>query len=154
MEDAPSMTLLQAIAVCDEVTPSPATAHQALRRLSRALADALCLPRSALRSYAVELEAAAIEKMPAENEFTIKRLDGDKDLSLAKAPADLPPLQVGLLAKLVGYYDGTPLTVAKIAEEFHDGRINEVRQALVGLQAARYVRYNEDDNTVLVRSML
>lgn len=152
MDQAPTMTLLQAIRTSDDVTPAPATAHAALRRLCAALAEALCIPRASLGAYAAELEAMAIQRMPTENEFVVTRPCDDRQGSLQQIPRNLSPLQVGLLGYLVSVYEGTPFTLQWIADSLLAGNVEQIREALIALQARGYVRYIEDDNALLVRS--
>lgn len=152
MEQASTMTLLQAISESENVSPSPAVAHEAMKRLCAALADSLCIPRAALKSYAVELEAASIQNMPAENEFVITRPCDDKQGFLDAIPTGISPLQVGLLGYLVSVYERTPFTLQWLADNLHSGGIDELREALVALQTIGFVRYIEDDNALLVRS--
>ncbi|MGV7193582.1 hypothetical protein [Xanthomonas axonopodis] len=154
MEQASIMTLLQAVNAADDVSPAPAKAHEAMKRLCDALAHALCIPRGSLKAYAAELDASSIENMPAENEFVIARPAGDKQLSLLEVPQGVPPLQIGLLGYLLSIYEQTPLTLQWLADNLHNGGIDELRTALVALQTAGYVRYIEDDNALLVRSVL
>lgn len=152
MEQASNMSLVEALAVCDTVTPAPATAHEALKRLSHELARALCLPHTALKSYAKEREAANIENMLPDTEFVVVREDGDKRMELAKIPEGIGAVEIGLLSHLVGVYERSPFSLNSLAGLLPATDVPALRHALVNLQASGYVRYLEDSNALLVRS--